>query len=759
MASSSAPDRRFDRLKDEPASSQGQGFYRLLFGTIRNKIVLPFLILTLLVTMLGTFVVTRLVAASIQDRMTTQLLETSRAAGDRIVAWEQSQIDVLRLVVFTIGTPEAVEARDTQALSDILIALGANQGIPLMVGMDLNGTVFASSLLTPQGYQAGQLDGQNYTDYDFVQHVLNGDADEFGDKYAGIMTLDSTPILLTVAPVLNAQGQLVGAVAAGTPLGDVLAQTKLDTLADLTFYGAGGSAVETTFVLAPEMGVTALNLDPVLYDEAMAQSQETAPQRVIELNAREFQTAYVPLVIRRDMLGVIGVSWPRTLISAAITTNRNGLTVVFALVAMLVVVVGYSVAHSLTGPIRRLAQVAQLVAAGDLTQQSLVRTSDEIGVLGRVFDNMTLKLNEKTEALIEAYQEQEYRAAFFDAVIASTADGTVVLDAEGKIMHQNPAARDILSRNDLFWSQTLRDIVYEVPQAETRQVTHRYPLEDQWFEATASPVIAANDEEIGIVVTLRDITEQVLTDQMRSAFILQMSHELYTPLVAAKGFTELASKMTADQTLQNLLGRSLQGMNTLRDLLTQVVDVSRMIRGGFQVTPQDLHLDQLLQEVINEQRAEIEKKNLRLQVDVGALQLYTGGREPLRWAFKNLIKNAVDYTLPGGMIKVTAAEEETGIVVRIRDTGVGIPRHERARIFEQFYRGQPAAPDGTVIDIRGAGLGLFVVEQVVRAHGGEVEVWSEVGIGSEFTIHLPHEWDVSQVSQQPSGGVSLLDAH
>src|SRR5688500_9056041 len=99
--------------------------HRLAFGTIQNKIVLPFLLLTLVVTMLGTFIVTRLVAANLQDRLTTQLLETSRAASDSVVARERNQLDLLRLFVFTVGVPEALESGDDAALRDALVALSS----------------------------------------------------------------------------------------------------------------------------------------------------------------------------------------------------------------------------------------------------------------------------------------------------------------------------------------------------------------------------------------------------------------------------------------------------------------------------------------------------------------------------------------------------------------------------------------------------------------------------------------------------------
>lgn len=737
------PESLIDETSLTPTTWWGR-IYHALFGTIRNKIIVPFLLLTLLVTMLGTFVVTRLVASSVQDRLTTQLLETSRAAGDRVVAWERQQLDTLRLVVFTVGVPDALESGDDQLISDTLVALASNQNTYLLLGMDTAGTVIAGTRRSSDGYEPGFLVGETLADQAPVAAVLAGESDQYGDKYAGIVIIDGEQILLTVAPVHGATGELVGAVAAGTPMNIVLAQTKIDTLADLTLYTSDGEAVQTTFVLPEKDNFEPLHIDETVYSDALGRSEEITPLHSTILNEREYQTAYVPLVIRRDTLGVLGVSWPSTLITSLIRTSRNSLAIIFSLVAMTVVGVGYLVANRLTQPIRRLAHVAEAVGAGDLQQQSKIRTSDEIGVLGRVFDTMTLRLNEKTEALIRAYEEQERRAAFLSAVIASAADGTVVMDRRGHILHENPAARAILSRDELLWHSTLPEMLRSAGREEPTM--QRVQLKDQWVEAKATPVITPAGEEVGVLVTLRDITEQMLTDQMRTAFILQMSHELYTPLVAAKGFAELAGTLVREKvpSAHDLISRSMSSMTVLRELLTQIIDISRMIRGGFEIKPESVDLAALIQSILDEYRELMDAKHLRLQVDVPKLRVYTGGKEPLRWAIKGLIKNACDYTLPGGLIKITAAEENGAFVLRVRDTGVGIARHERPRIFEQFYRGQPVAPSGRVIDIRGAGLGLFVVDQVVRAHHGEVEVWSEQGIGSEFTVRLPYQEGASE---------------
>ncbi len=94
--------------------------------------------------------------------------------------------------------------------------------------------------------------------------------------------------------------------------------------------------------------------------------------------------------------------------------------------------------------------------------------------------------------------------------------------------------------------------------------------------------------------------------------------------------------------------------------------------------------------------------------------------------------------MPGGHVGVFAGQENGNLVIRIHDTGVGIAPRDLPRVFEQFYRGNPVAPDGTVIDVRGAGLGLFIVKAVVTAHGGSVDVQSKPGDGSEFILTLPY---------------------
>jgi signal transduction histidine kinase len=127
-----------------------------------------------------------------------------------------------------------------------------------------------------------------------------------------------------------------------------------------------------------------------------------------------------------------------------------------------------------------------------------------------------------------------------------------------------------------------------------------------------------------------------------------------------------------------------------------------------------------------------------MHVDMDNLVPYYGDKDRLSWAFEHLIRNACNYTMPGGHIGVFTSQENGHLVIRVHDSGVGVGPRDLPRVFEQFYRGNPVAPDGTVIDVRGAGLGLFIVKTVVEAHSGSVEVESRAGEGSEFIIRLPY---------------------
>jgi two-component system phosphate regulon sensor histidine kinase PhoR len=211
-------------------------------------------------------------------------------------------------------------------------------------------------------------------------------------------------------------------------------------------------------------------------------------------------------------------------------------------------------------------------------------------------------------------------------------------------------------------------------------------------------------------------------------------------LTAVKGYADLAYTVLDNGHPQasEFIRLASKHTEVLNRMIIQMLDVTEMARGGFEITPGAVNIGDMIHAVIEEHQSLIREKGHNLQVHFGPLDTYIGDGERLKWALWHVLKNACDYTLPGGTIVIYAGREGDSCVVRVRDTGVGISPRDQPRVFEQFFRGYPVAEDGTVIDVRGTGLGLFVVDRVVRAHGGEVTFRSKRGVGSEFTINLPY---------------------
>jgi signal transduction histidine kinase len=232
----------------------------------------------------------------------------------------------------------------------------------------------------------------------------------------------------------------------------------------------------------------------------------------------------------------------------------------------------------------------------------------------------------------------------------------------------------------------------------------------------------------------------VINEQIRTTFILQMSHELYTPLTVIKGYTHLLMGMQGEQPTPEtrFLHQIAASAETLGSMIAQMLDVAGMIRGGFWIKPRLAPVGDIIQRAVDNRQESIAQKDLHVEVALVAADVICEcDPDRLQWAVDQLIRNATMYTLPGGSIRVRLNADTDWINLEVSDTGVGIAPHELPHIFDQFYRGHPTAPDASVIDQRGTGLGLFIAKQVVEAHGGVIKVRSKVGQGSQFLVKMP----------------------
>jgi signal transduction histidine kinase len=227
-------------------------------------------------------------------------------------------------------------------------------------------------------------------------------------------------------------------------------------------------------------------------------------------------------------------------------------------------------------------------------------------------------------------------------------------------------------------------------------------------------------------------------NKIRRDFVANVSHELKTPATSLKLLAESLEETLEEDPVQARLFAAQLKRETerLAQLITDLLDLARIESQESMDYPGVVDVRGVLMSVLSRMRRVARKKDITLQWKrFGKAAQYTvrGDETQLTSMFTNLVDNAVKYTPPGGRVEVVGGSEGSEIVVRIADTGIGIPEGKLSRIFERFYRVDKARSKAT----GGTGLGLSIVRHVAQNHGGRVTVESTPGEGSVFTVHLP----------------------
>jgi signal transduction histidine kinase len=376
-------------------------------SSLRAKLIIPYVFLTLIIALLGVFIITRLVAGSFQERFGNQLIEAGRVTADGIVRREQEHLENLRLLTFMQGVPDAFLDRDELALRQVFESLAINNKIEVLGAIDEEGRGIVT-LVYREGVEGTETEfylGENYTEFEPVNKILAGVADERGDKYAGLLSTSVGDLLFTTAPVYASDEDFAGVLFVGSRLDNLLKDIKLQALADIILLGTQGEVVATTLV-EPDEGFGELLLPPDLIQSMAFNSLN----RDVVLYEREYSVLYAPLEIRDDRAGVMGIALPNDFIVNTLSISRNNFSLIFTLGTLAVILLGYILAQHIARPILRLRAMSQAVAGGDLEQSSGLLRSDEIGELANAFDIMTLRLRERTDEATRLYAEAIQRA-------------------------------------------------------------------------------------------------------------------------------------------------------------------------------------------------------------------------------------------------------------------------------------------------------------------------------------------------------------
>ncbi len=427
--------------------------------------------------------------------------------------------------------------------------------------------------------------------------------------------------------------------------------------------------------------------------------------------------------------GAVRVSAPVPQVDAVVRDAQRAVALGALLAAAVAVLLAIGFARGVTRPLVRLRDAAQRIARGERPVVD-TRGADELGDLARTLRGLEESLAERIGALERERSETA-------ALVAAMVEGVVACDARGAVVTANPAARWMLGLRDeqpipllqeTFRQRAAQDAIAGALAGATTQGLE-IDFDRRRLLVSAQPLQGG-----GAVFVLHDLTAVRRLEVMRRDFVANVSHELKTPLTVIRGYTEtLLGEDPAPEVRRSFLATVLANATRMQRLVDDLLDLSRIESGAWSPDPEPVDIAALAQQVWAEvARTADGERAFRLEL-AGDATTVDADPQGLRQVLRNILENAARYTPAGGAVTVRTRRTDGGILLEVTDTGPGIPGEHLPRVFERFYRVDPARSR----ELGGTGLGLAIVKHIVEAHGGSVVAESRLGAGTTIRITLP----------------------
>jgi PAS domain S-box-containing protein len=348
----------------------------------------------------------------------------------------------------------------------------------------------------------------------------------------------------------------------------------------------------------------------------------------------------------------------------------------------------------------------------------------------------------------------------FRNLLEAAPDAMVIVDASGSVVLANNRVQDVLGYDraaligkpvTVLAPETERKAILAlfrtylptpstIPVGLTRELRARH-RDGRVLPAEVALAPLETAEGVLVSVAVRDMTERRRIEQesqrLRDELIATVSHELRTPLTSIIGYAELLSDL--DETDLSRRARKLLAVidrNAKRELtlVDDLLTLAFVTDNGLRINPAPVDLADVGRGVVDDQALQARERGLELTFVDGPVRQVVGDHRRLVQVLGNLVTNALKFTNPGGRVEVRVHDVGSDGVLEVRDTGVGLTPEERAKVFDRLYR----APGAVAAQTQGAGLGLAIVRAIIEAHGGWIDLESQVGVGTVVRVGIPH---------------------
>ena len=394
-----------------------------------------------------------------------------------------------------------------------------------------------------------------------------------------------------------------------------------------------------------------------------------------------------------------------------------------AVLIMLSVFISYRVARAIIKPINDI----------DLDNPDINENYEELGPLLHRIHQQNNRIKRQMEKLRKSREE-------FNIITKNMSEGLIIIDKDTEILTYNRSATEMLGGGDgrqiegsvlkLNRSEPFRKAVSEALEGNNSQV---YLTEgDATYEIISNPV-REEEEVTGAILIVMDVTEREKGEKLRREFTSNVSHELKTPLTSIYGVSDmLASGMVKAEDVAGFAGTIKEESARLISLIDDIIKLSRMDESTVPQETEIIDVCGSARDVVSRLSGKASENKVELSFE-GEPSEIKGVQHILDEIVYNICENAIKYNRPGGFVKVSVRNEGSESLITVADNGIGIPKADRERVFERFYRVDKSHSK----QIGGTGLGLSIVKHGVIYLGGKINLESEEGVGTVITVGFP----------------------
>ncbi len=433
--------------------------------------------------------------------------------------------------------------------------------------------------------------------------------------------------------------------------------------------------------------------------------------------------------------GYIYLTYDIDYIYNTVGQSKKIMTQATLLALSITVLLGLILARSITGPIKDLTVKAKQMSQGDFDQKVDVKSNDEIGQLGKMFNFLIDQLKISMSKLQQEKSKMETTFKYM-------ADGVLTVDTEGNIIHVNPVAKSIISlendneKFDEVMSKIKDNLLMSEIKLRNYHGTGILERNEETYKIDYAPFMDERNEIGGVILVFKNITEQYKLEKMQKEFVANVSHELKTPITTIKSYTEtlldgaLAEPPVAEEFLKVINSESDRMSRLVSDLLR----LSRMDYEQTKWFKEKLNVREMIYDVCSKLQIHAKIKDIAMSIGEIPKELnILFDKDGFEQIMLNIIGNAVKYTPEQGNVWINVKKDGKNIEISIKDNGIGIPKDDQSRIFDRFYRVDKARTR----QMGGTGLGLSIAKQIAEAHCSRIVVESEVQKGTEISVIIP----------------------